>query len=101
MTTRKKVPSFKLIPKPMNKEARDLPKFKWAPDEIGTRHQLGGGPSYIQQEVWPKCSSCLSEMSFFAQLDSINDEFQIADCGMIYVFICFDCNETISIIQSY
>ncbi|HUX80201.1 MAG TPA: hypothetical protein VMW10_10740 [Alphaproteobacteria bacterium] len=101
MTNIKMIPSFKLIPKPMDEEARSLPKFKWAPDKVGTRHQLGGSPDFIQQESWPKCSSCSVKMSFYGQLDSINDEFQIADCGMIYVFICFDCNETISIIQSY
>ena len=28
-------------------------------------------------------------MTYYAQLDSINDEFCIADCGMIYVFVCF------------
>lgn len=97
----KKIPPFALIPKPMNEEAQNLPKFKWASDNIGTRHQLGGTPEFIQKENWPKCRACSEAMSFYGQLDSINDEFQIADCGMIYVFICFECNETISIIQSY
>jgi len=97
----KKIPPFKLIAKPMNTEAKELPKFKWAPDAIGARHQLGGEPAFIQGQDWPHCASCSEIMSFYAQLDSINDEFQIADCGMLYVFICFDCNETKSIIQSY
>ncbi|CAN7721300.1 hypothetical protein LJR290_006098 [Variovorax sp. LjRoot290] len=39
-------------------------------------------------------------MTFYAQLDSINDEVVLADCGMIYVFVCFDCFETKSILQS-
>lgn len=87
--------------KPMDEESKKLPKFKWEPHEVGTRHQLGGNPQFIQKERWPKCSSCAETMSFYGQLDSINDDLQIADCGMIYVFLCFDCNETISIIQSY
>jgi hypothetical protein len=101
MSNLKKIPMFQLIAKPMDKEAEALPKFKWALDYVGTRHQLGGTPKFIQQETWPKCPSCSEPMSFYGQLDSINDEFQIADCGMIYIFICFDCNETISIVQSY
>lgn len=98
MTT---IPPFKLIPEPLNDEAKNLPKFKWADDEIGTRHQLGGEPKFIQQEDYPFCPDCEKKMIFYGQLDSINDDFCIADCGMIYIFICFDCNTTKSIIQSY
>lgn len=98
MTHIKKIPPFTLLPEPMDEEARNLPKFKWASDEIGTRHQLGGTPKFIQQETWPQCPSCAESMSFYGQLDSINDDFQIADCGMVYVFICFDCNEAIALI---
>jgi hypothetical protein len=96
----KQIPPFKLIPQPLNKVAEDLPKFKWAPEEIGTRHQLGGEPKFIQHAEWPDCPSCSKKMIFYGQLDSINDDFIIADCGMIYIFICFDCNETKAIIQS-
>jgi len=101
MNINKKIPPFKLVPSPLNKEAETVKKFKWAPDEIGTRHQLGGTPNYIQAEEWPLCKSCQNKMSFYAQLDSINDDFQIGDCGMIYVFFCFDCNESASVVQSY
>jgi len=41
-----------------------------------------------------------SRMSFYGQLDSMNDEFVLADCGIIYVFVCFDCLQTKSILQS-
>jgi hypothetical protein len=34
-------------------------------------------------------------------LDSINDEFVLSDCGMTYVFACFNCLETKSILQSF
>jgi uncharacterized protein YwqG len=97
----RKIPPFKLITQAFNEEASKLPKFKLAPDEIGTRHQLGGEPFFLQEEAFPSCPSCNKKMTFYAQLDSINDEFQIADCGMVYVFICFYCNETKSVIQSY
>jgi len=97
----KNIPPFKLVPEPLNEEAKKLPKFKWAGDEIGTRHQLGGTPQFIQQEDFPFCPECEDQMTFYGQLDSINDDYCIADCGMIYVFVCLDCNETKSIIQSY
>jgi uncharacterized protein YwqG len=97
----KKIPPFKLELKPLSLEAEEMPKFRWASDEIGTRHKIGGEPQFIQGEDWPVCHECKEKMSFFAQLDSLNDEFCVADCGMIYIFVCFDCNETSSIIQSY
>jgi hypothetical protein len=40
------------------------------------------------------------KMTFYAQLDSINDDICIADCGMIQVFLCFDCFATKSVVQS-
>lgn len=40
-------------------------------------------------------------MTFYGQLDSIGDEYVLADCGMIYVFVCFDCFTTKSFIHSY
>jgi hypothetical protein len=96
----KKIPPFKLISEPLNDDARNLPKFKWAPREIGTRHQLGGEPKFLQDVIWPSCPSGHGKMTFYGQLDSINDDICIADCGMVYVFICFECYDTISIVQS-
>jgi hypothetical protein len=95
-----KIPPFRLVPKPKNDEAKQLPTFKWADDEIGTRHQLGGSPNFLQEETWPLCPECSRKMLFYAQLDSLNDEFCIADCGMIYIFLCLNCNEVHSFIQS-
>ncbi|QDQ25890.1 DUF1963 domain-containing protein [Chitinimonas arctica] len=96
----KKIPLFELVPVPLDADARALPKFKWAASEVGTRHKLGGTPDLLQQEDFPVCICCGDGMSFYGQLDSINDEFCIADCGMVYVFICFACNEVKAIIQS-
>lgn len=100
MIEKKSIPPFRLLAKPLNEEARIMPKFKWAPDIIGTRHKLGGCPDFIQKEMKPFCSSCGNEMTFYAQLDSLNDDYVIADCGMIYVYICFECVEVMSFIQS-
>ena len=97
----KKIPPFKLIPQPLNEAAATLPKFDSAPDYVGTRHQLGGEPAFIQGKEISLCPNCGKAMTFYAQLDSINDEFNLADCGMIYVFVCFDCYTTKASIHSY
>jgi hypothetical protein len=102
-----KIPPFKLVPEPLSPEAAELPKFKWAgrdPDgrEIGPRHKLGGEPDFLQaSSQTPLCPACRVPMTFYAQLDSINDAFCLADCGIIYVFVCFDCFKTTSFIDSY
>ena len=96
----KEIPPFRLRPEPMSEDAANLPKFEWAPQEVGTRHQLGGKPSFLQKAEWPNCPDCGEVMTFYGQLDSINDEFVIADCGMIYIFVCLKCNEVKSLIQS-
>ena len=104
----KTIPPFRLKPEPLNEAANNLPKFKWAGDNIGTRHQLGGEPTYIQAKIHPVCAKihpvcpdCKEKMTFYAQLDSINDEFCIADCGMIYVFVCLECNTVEAFIESF
>jgi hypothetical protein len=94
------IPPFRLTPVPLDDEARQLEGFRWAGAEIGTRHKLGGQPDFLQGEEYPVCDACNRKMQFYAQLDSINDEIIIADCGMVYVFLCFDCLETKSVIQS-
>jgi len=96
----KTVPPFRLIAEPLNDEAKQVQGFRWAADQVGKRHRLGGQPNFLQQPDWPSCPSCQERMTFYGQLDSIGDTTTIADCGMIYVFICLDCNETKSIIQS-
>lgn len=94
------IPPFKLSLVPLNDDAKNLKKFEWASDEIGTRHKLGGMPDFLQDQDYPLCRHCGKTMTFYAQLDSLNDEVIIADCGMIYVFFCFECLETEAIIQT-
>lgn len=94
-----KIPEIKLIPNPETTEAKEAIGFKYN-DEVGNGHKLGGEPDFIQgDDDWPKC--CGSKMTFYAQLDSIGDNYSIADCGMVYVFVCFDCFNSASIVQSY
>lgn len=97
---RRAIPQFRLVPEPLTEEARALPGFKWASDEAGTRHRLGGTPEFLQKDEPPQCPDCKEQMTFYAQLDSINDEFCLADVGLLYVFVCFQCSTTASFIHS-
>ena len=97
----KNIPCFKIKLLPQDNIAKNLPKFLYADKEIGLRSKLGGLPDFIQGDDWPICQECKQKMSFYGQLDSLNDEYCIGDCGMIYIFVCFDCLETKAIIQSY
>lgn len=98
------LPAFRLIPEPMDDEARAVtaePRPDWVWEKIGTRHQLGGIPEFVQSDEYPSCKSCGEAMTFYAQLDAINHKYDLADSGLLYVFICFDCFETVSFIQSF
>jgi hypothetical protein len=96
----KRIPPFKLAAAPLDHEAANLEPFKWATGDVGQRHQLGGSPTFLQPTEWPICKACNQRMTFYGQLDSINDDFCIADCGVVFVFICFDCNEALAMLQS-
>jgi hypothetical protein len=61
---------------------------------------LGGEPTFLQAPEWPACAVCHERMSFYGQLDSLNDDYVLADCGIIYVFVCFDDNEVKALLQS-
>ena len=94
-----RVPPVPLVPAPETPEAQASVGFKWAGDPIGKRHRIGGEPDWLQNEEVPHCS-CGKKMSFYAQLDSLGDDVCLGDCGMIYVFVCWDCLETKSVLQS-
>jgi hypothetical protein len=95
-----KLPSVPLVPAPETDEAKAAIGFKHAGHEIGRRHRIGGDPEWIQSPSVPECS-CKKPMSFYGQLDSLGDEYCLADCALIYVFVCWDCFETKSVLQSY
>ena len=101
------LPKYKLELIPQSKEAFEVRHFaSHCPSDLGQRFQIGGVPDFIQDEEWPRCKYCHKKMTFYAQLDAIGSstedfEIRLADCGLIYVFYCFDCNEAYSLVQSY
>lgn len=95
----KRIPPFRLVARPLDEEAKAMPICKWAGKDKGKRHKLGGDPDWMQPEDWPECPDCEQKMIFWGQFDSINDEFIIGDCGMVFVFVCLDCFESEAIVQ--
>lgn len=94
------IPAVPLVPSPETDEAKLAVGFKWAGAPVGARHRIGGEPDWIQAPAVPTCG-CGKVMSFYGQLDSLGDTAVLADCGMIYAFVCADCWETKSVLQSY
>jgi hypothetical protein len=94
------IPMFRLRPEPLSTEAEQLAGFKWAGSDVGKRHKLGGRPDQPAPASYPACPGCGEEMSFYGQLDSINDDFCIGDAGLIHVFLCFDCLEALAVVAS-
>jgi hypothetical protein len=92
------IPEIKLVPTPETEEAKNAIGSKHN-NEADTRHKLGGKPDFIQEEEWPFC--CNTKMIFYGKLDSIGDNYDLADCGMVYVFVYFDCFNTKSILHTY
>ena len=84
------LPAFSLTAHPLTSEAAALPGFRSAGPEVGTRHRLGGEASFLDPEDYPSCD-CGQPMTFYGQLDSINDDHCLADVGVVAVFVCFDC----------
>ena len=95
------IPKIRLIPEPIDEAGKSVLGFEYAGGDIGNRHQLGGTPSWIQGDETPKCPHCREVMTFYGQLDSIGHDYSIGDCGMIYVFFCFDCNHAEVAVQSF
>ncbi|MCC9168911.1 hypothetical protein [Pontibacter harenae] len=89
----KEIPEIKLVPVPETDEAKKAVGYQWN-DEAGTRHKLGGKPNRLSMEEYPTCKNCGEIMSFYAQIDSIGDDYDLADCCAIHVFVCFDCFTT-------
>jgi len=92
-----KIPEIKLTPQPETELAKKVIGYKW--NKIaGTRHKLGGEPDGLKVENYPLCDSCQSRMTFYAQIDSIGEDFDLADCMVIHQFVCFDCFEVESLL---
>lgn len=84
------IPKIKLVTQPETKEAKSAIGYRWN-DIAGTRHFLGGAPEGLKEENYPCCDSCKNKMTFYAQIDSIGDKYDLADCMVIHNFVCFDC----------
>jgi hypothetical protein len=100
-----KIPEIKIILNPETDEAKNSIGFKWAGEDsegriVGSRHKIGREPDWLQSDETPVCE-CGKKMSFYGQFDSLGDDICLGDCGIVYVFVCFECFTTQSIIQSY
>jgi hypothetical protein len=96
----KRIPPFRLDAHPITPEAEAAAGFEWASPEVGTRHRIGGEPDHVTESDYPSCRSCELPMTFYGQLDSIGDEFALADVGVVHVFVCFDCFEAAARVAS-
>lgn len=96
----KRVPPFRLDAHPLTLEAEAASGFEWASPEVGTRHRIGGEPDDVPESDFPRCRLCGQPMSFYGQLDSIGDDFALADVGVVQVFVCFDCFEAAARVAS-
>ena len=92
------IPEIPLVPQPTTAEAIEAVGYQYN-EEAGKRHKLGGCPDWQQNSEWPLCECCDESMTFYGQLDSIGDNYDLADCGIIYVFVCFNCFTTTSILH--
>ena len=100
MTDAPKIPEIPLALSPASEAALNAIGFKWAGGNVGSRSKLGGEPDWLREPAVPACL-CGKSMTFYGQLDSVGDSICLADCGMIYVFVCFDCFRTSSVLQSH
>lgn len=94
----KQLPEIHVSLDPDSEEAKAAIGFKHN-SAAGKGTKIGGEPEWIQGGERPICD-CGKKMTFYGQLDSIGEEYCLADCGMIFVFVCFDCFETKSVLQT-
>jgi hypothetical protein len=55
--------------------------------------------SQLNNEKYIVEHECNKTMTFYAQVDSIGDQFDLADCMVIHNFVCFDCFEVKAILS--
>ncbi len=92
------IPEIQLTMNPKTPAARAVIGFKWN-STAGRAHKLGGQPDWLQSDETPECTSCFKKMTFYGQLDCLGDQVALGDCGRIFVFVCFDCLSTQSVLQ--
>lgn len=96
------MPPFRLVLEPLNDEAAALlerPAHVW--EQLGERFRLGGEPE-LRNSEWPSCPQCREAMSFYGQLDGLPkpSEFDLADAGLILVYVCFRCLQVTALLHS-
>ncbi len=84
------IPKIKLIPQPETENEKNAIGYKFN-KVAGTRHFLGGSPEEKHDYDYPPCTDCGKVMTFYAQIDSIGDAYDLADCMVIHTYICLDC----------
>lgn len=96
------IPAFKLTPVPLSDEAQALlARPSYVDPSIGERHRLGGAPDRRADGLTPGCPACSEDMTFYAQLDALpSGGFDLADAGLIFVYVCFDCFEVAATLDS-
>ena len=85
-------------------------------NDLGRRTKFGGVPNEIQGgQSGITCPSCRKKMSFVGQIDSFefdgrdnpnrrdafDTQFMFGDVGLIYVWFCFDCRESLATMECY
>jgi uncharacterized protein YwqG len=96
----KRLPEFKVTLTRVKKGSTAYPLGD--EEHLGRRTKLGGKPDWDQGEDVPVCEQCKKEMTFVAQIDSVEHEsdsnphsvsavspeqkWMFGDVGMIYVF---------------
>jgi hypothetical protein len=111
------LPEFRVTLTRMKQGEKAYPFSEHGPDYDyhGQRTKLGGQPDWEQYEEVPVCDECKEPMTFVAQIDSVehdwdsnphrvdalseNQKWMFGDVGMIYVFFCFGCTGTKSVFQ--
>ena len=68
--------------------------------KAGRKSKLGGSPAWIQSDDTPECPRCRKPMLFALQLAS-DSRISYCDIGMLYAFVCPECQATASLIQSH
>ena len=99
----KQLPPFRLVLQPLTDEAQALLlRPSYVDPAVGARHRLGGAPDLPREVDWPTCPQGDGAMSFYAQLDGVPaaTAFDLADAGLIFVFVCFDCFEVQALLHS-
>ncbi|MEL6106970.1 MAG: hypothetical protein AAFU85_13070 [Planctomycetota bacterium] len=68
--------------------------------ENSNKTKVGGTPDWIQSPNVPRC--CGQEMGFYGQFDSsICERHNLADAGMLYVFVCKYCPRPHTVLQFF